>query len=168
MIFMDQLTRVRLHEGLDRGLELNSGLACYFLLNFQARISALSPTINFVRVGEKGWNSTMHVQALIWHLVPIVSWPDLSMCWPLKKKKRFSVPGCFFYKGMEFGHVTSSWDVSLYKLFAIFFMSFLFLCQVQAVTQEACEFSTTVYLSTMADCFTLRVHQGCRTWVYLT
>ena len=36
MIFMARLTRVTLHEGLDRGLELNSGLACHFLLNFQA------------------------------------------------------------------------------------------------------------------------------------
>ena len=45
MIFMDRLTRVRLHEGLlDRTLVLNSGLACH--INFQARISALSPTIN--------------------------------------------------------------------------------------------------------------------------
>ena len=30
MIFMARLTRVTLHEGLDRGLELNSGLACHF------------------------------------------------------------------------------------------------------------------------------------------
>jgi len=44
MIFMAQKTRVTLHEGLDRGLGLNSGLACHFLLNFQARISALSPS----------------------------------------------------------------------------------------------------------------------------
>ena len=46
MIFMACPTRVRLHEGLDKGLGLNSGLACHFLLNFQAMISALSPTIN--------------------------------------------------------------------------------------------------------------------------
>ena len=46
VIFMTQLTMVRLHEWLDRGLGLNLGLACHFLLNFQARISALSPTIN--------------------------------------------------------------------------------------------------------------------------
>ena len=45
MIFMVCLTRVRVHEGLDGGLGLNSGLACHFLLNFQARISAFSPTI---------------------------------------------------------------------------------------------------------------------------
>ena len=43
MIFMICLTRVRVHEGLDRALGLNLGLACHFLLNFQARISALSP-----------------------------------------------------------------------------------------------------------------------------
>ena len=39
--FMPCLTRVKVHEGLDRGLGLNSGLACHFSLNFQARISAL-------------------------------------------------------------------------------------------------------------------------------
>ena len=46
MIFMTCPTSVRVHEGIDRGLGLNSGLACHFLLNFQARISALLPTIN--------------------------------------------------------------------------------------------------------------------------
>ena len=46
MIFMTCPTRVRVYEGLDRGLGLNSGLACHFLLNFQARISALLPAIN--------------------------------------------------------------------------------------------------------------------------
>ena len=46
MIFMTSPTRVRVCEGLDRGLGLNSGLACHFLLNFQARISALLPAIN--------------------------------------------------------------------------------------------------------------------------
>ena len=44
--FMTCMTRVKVHEGLDRGLGLNSGLACHFSLNFQARISALLPTIN--------------------------------------------------------------------------------------------------------------------------
>ena len=43
---MTCLTRVRVREGLDRGLGLNSGLACHFSLNFQARISALLPTFN--------------------------------------------------------------------------------------------------------------------------
>ena len=37
MIFITRATRVWVHEGLDRGLGQNSGLACNFLLNFQAR-----------------------------------------------------------------------------------------------------------------------------------
>ena len=45
MTFMTFPTRVRVHERLDRGLGLNSGLACHFLLNFQARISALFPLL---------------------------------------------------------------------------------------------------------------------------
>ena len=49
MIFITCPTRVRVHEGLDRGLGLNSGLACHFLLNFQARISALLPAIKHLR-----------------------------------------------------------------------------------------------------------------------
>ena len=36
MTFMTCPTRVRVDEELDRGLGLNSGLACHFLLNFQA------------------------------------------------------------------------------------------------------------------------------------
>ena len=51
MIFMTCLTRVTVHEELDRGLGLKFRFSfCHFLLNFQSRISALSPTINVLWV----------------------------------------------------------------------------------------------------------------------
>ena len=54
MIFMTCPTTVRVHHGIDRGLGLNSGLACHFLLNFQASISALLPAIKLPACVKQG------------------------------------------------------------------------------------------------------------------
>ena len=89
---MTCLTRVRVREGLDRGLGLNSGLACHFLLNFKARISALLPAINRKTNGLLNTYLTGFTRSLLTNAVRLCqvkaytqSWPLQVFTWPLMR-----------------------------------------------------------------------------------
>ena len=84
MIFMTHPLRARVHKGLDRGLGLNSGLACHFLLNFKARISALLPAINRKTNGLLNTYLTGFTRSLLTNAVRLCQVKAYTQSWPLQ------------------------------------------------------------------------------------